>query len=157
MYANLCVYSGDSKMLLSAQAQRLINIHLSKFIQHRLTQPAAALHLETKLVKLAFVNVRSYMWTLFFCVCIPLITSTFTFILLLINNYARLILRRNMTVATQEFHSKLKAKLQLSTFSSLLRWLKTDSITFQYLDFDGSCVFTTLYQYDKQDEMQLLA
>ena len=68
MYTNLCVYSGDSKMLLSAQAQRLINIHLSKFIQHRLTQPAAALHLETKLVKLAFVNVRSYMWTLFFCV-----------------------------------------------------------------------------------------
>ena len=72
MYANLCVYSGDTKMLLSAQAQRLINIHLSKFIQHRLRQPAAALHLETKFVKLVFVNVTSYMWTLLFCVCVPI-------------------------------------------------------------------------------------
>ena len=56
----------------------------------------------------------------------------------------------------QEFQSKLEAKLQLSTFSSLLMWLKTDSSTFQYLDFAGWCIFTTLYQYDKQDEMQLL-
>ena len=72
MYANLCVNSSDTKMVLSAQAQRLINIHLSKFIQHRLRQPAAALHVETKFVKLVFVNVSSYMWTLLFCVCIPL-------------------------------------------------------------------------------------
>ena len=138
MYENLCVYSGDTKMVLSAQAQRLINIHLSKFIRQRLRQAAAALHLETKLVKLVFVNVRSYMWTLFFCMCIPLITSTFTTTTnKLINNYARLILRRNMNGATQEFQSKLKAKLQLSTFLSLLMWLKTDSSTFQYLDFAG--------------------
>ena len=121
-------------MLLSVQLQRLINIHLSKFIKQRLQQPSIwNLNLSNSFLLMYVPTCGNS----FFCVCMPLITSTFTFILLLIHNYARLTLRINMNGATQEFQSKLKAKLQLSTFSSLLRWLKTDSSTFQYVDFDG--------------------
>ena len=44
MYANLCVYSGDTKMLLSAQAQRLINIYLSNLPVVTLSASHTGLH-----------------------------------------------------------------------------------------------------------------